>query len=183
MMIGRPRKYKERIMPVSLALEPSLLQELSQKANDAELSRNEYITGLIVGSDKELAQTLIKEYSAMKQALARQQATTKNYAGELQKIRDNGMTGFIFEPLENIPELTPLIKTHKEHLLKNKKDNELWKKGLLLEQPISTKLLVEDLSRQIFNDFSDSMIKKGKMIKNKRFVLAVIKKELFEVLE
>lgn len=181
-MVGRPRKYKEKLQNISIALEPTLILKLEGEADEQGISRNEYFTSLIISSDKKLSQTLLKEYSLLKAALKQQQAITKTYMQELEKIQNKSMSDYLFEPIEDIPELNPLILQYKEQLLNNAQDNEKWKQGLLTEQPLTTKVLINNLADIILRNFTDEMLKQGKMIKQKKIILAVIKKKLFDLL-
>jgi len=166
--MARHIKYKERLNVLSLALEPSLIEFLDEKSKEMKTSRNEYITSLILSADKNLASSLINEFSELKAIITEQALNISEYNTQLENLKNKSISRY-YTDIEDIPEI-------KEFLEKN---NERIKSVIQNIQYFEKVDKINSLSSALYNEFELFILEnKGQMPKSKAIIINSIKKHI-----
>ena len=164
-MVGRPKKYKEKLQVISIALEPSFISVLEYKAKQQGMSRNEYITALLISADESTAKTLLTEFSELKRVIQDQHKTLKGYSEQLEKLGRLNMEQYLFKQISEREDLKELVLKHKERIQRAlARDSEI---------PISER--VEAIANDLFSEYELVQLKYGIMVTKKNEIKAVIK--------
>jgi hypothetical protein len=164
--MARPIKYKERLNVLSLALEPSLIEFLDEKSKELKISRNEYLTSLILSADKNLASSLIEEFKELKAIITKQALNISEYNKQLENLKNKSISRY-YTDIEDIPEI-------KEFLAKN---NERIKSVIRNIQYFEKVEKINSLSSALYNEFELFILEnKGQMPKSKAIIINSIKK-------
>ncbi len=164
-MAGRPLKFKQKLQVISIALEPSFISFLEEKAKEQGRSRNEYITALLLSADKETGNLLIHHFSELKKVIEEQQKTIKQYNERLEKIGRLNIEQYLFKEISEREDLKQMVSENKERIIKVlKMDSEV---------PLTER--VDSLANELLKEYEMNKLKEGLFLKHKAEVKAVLK--------
>jgi len=165
--MSRPIKYKERMQNISIALEPSVIKWLEDEADKRHMSRNEYITFLLISHDQKKSDFLISEIKKLKE-IKEEMRIYSQQINTFYNSHEHEQKASFFEDIKEFPEIDEILnqEKHKERL---------YYQFIQADNPEPLKYKIEGIVNSIFEDFKDLMITKGKIIKQNKSVKSQIK--------
>ena len=168
-MVGRPRKYDEKLQIISIALEPTFISALEEEANAKGKSRNEYITALLISADKTLAKYLINKFDNLKNQIKTYSGMIQEFSDKMAKYQTKSLDSFLFDDLPNIPEIYFLFEKFADRI-----------DSAIRQKDIPEAYKIDNMSKWLFSEFQNIMLQKNKVVKRPSDVKACIKSRLLK---
>lgn len=165
-MLGRPKKYTEKLLSKSIAIPESTFKYVEDVCIEKGFSFNEWVISSLINTDQTQTSDLILKINELNHNISESiklNNEIKKNIGGVKKIKVN-----IFSEFEDVPEIKEYMLKHKDEVLKQ------------MELPIYQKSGISLLADRYYRKIEELMLNKNVMLKE-NITKQLIKKYLYEI--
>lgn len=166
-MLGRPRKYTEKLLSKSIAIPETTFKYLEDTCAENGFSFNELVISSLITRDKTKTDDLIYKINELNKNLSdsiKLSSEIKKGIGGVKRIKVN-----IFSEFEDVPEIKSYIEKHELEILQD------------LKLPLYQKSGITLLADKYYRKMEEIALTQNKMMKE-NIAKQLIKKYLYEIL-
>lgn len=164
MVLGRPKKYNERLINKGLALPESLEIYLKDLAEEKNTSFNELIIAYIISANKELHSQILKNMKELRESISQDIKINKEL---VSKLKNTNIKFDLFSKIEPDEKVSKFIIRDKERICK-------------LRDLGNT---IDKITDLVYMDLEKELIKEGQYIKKVNMTKLLIKQEVLNIIK